>query len=65
MTSFQIINADELEQEFSPEEIEDAEIIEPQHLDNVQSPFTFLLSNMLTGGGRSRSEKVASESRAD
>ena len=65
MTSFQIISPEELDQEFSPEEIEDAEVIEPEHLDNVNSPFTFLLSNMLTGGGRSRSEKVASESRLD
>jgi hypothetical protein len=61
MTNFKEVHQEELDQEYSPEDIEDAEQIEPKQLENVNSPFAFLLSNMLTGGGRSRSEKVASE----
>ena len=61
MTNFKEISPEELEAEYDPEAIEEAEQIEPQQVDNVNSPFSFLLANMVSGGGRSRSERIRSK----
>ena len=61
MTNFKEISPEELDQEYDPEAIDEAEQIEPQYVDNVNSPFSFLLANMLSGGGRSRSERIRSK----
>jgi len=63
MTNFKEISQEELDQaqDLDPDTIEEAEQIEPLHQDNVSSPFSFLLANMLSGGGRSRSERVRSK----
>ncbi len=41
-----------LEEELSPEDIENSEQVEPKHVDNVNSPFSHLLNNLVSGGGR-------------
>ena len=61
MTNFKEISPEELEAEYDPEAIEEAEQSEPQQVDNVNSPFSFLLANMVSGGGRSRSERIRSK----
>ena len=46
------ITLEELEQELSPEEIEESEQVEPKEIDNKNSPFAHMLANLLEGGGR-------------
>ncbi len=48
-----VVNIEDLSQELSPEEIDEAEAIEPKEIDAVNSPYGQLLKNLLEGGGRS------------
>ena len=57
MTSFSVLTKEELEQELSPEEIENEETCLGQEVKENQS-FGHLLSNLLSGGGRSRRSRV-------
>ncbi len=57
-TGFDVVNQDELDQEFSPEEIEDAEACNSQEVKDVASPFANMLASLLSGGGRQRRQRV-------
>jgi len=59
MTSVCVVGLEELEQEFSPEEIEESEYVECTQVETVESPFSYLLANMLQGGGRNRRDMVS------
>ena len=58
MTSFSVLTKEELEQELSPEEIEEQDACLGQEVKEVDSPFSHLLSNLLSGGGRSRRSQI-------
>ncbi len=47
-----VITLDDLEQEISPEEIEECDQVQEKVVDNVNSPFAHLLNNLVSGGGR-------------
>lgn len=58
MTSFKVLTKEELEQEVSPEEVEEQDACVGQEVKEVNSPFSHLLSNFLSGGGRERRNRV-------
>ena len=58
MTSFTVLTKEELEQELSPEEIEEQDACVGQEIKEVNSPFGNFLRNLLCGGGRERKAKV-------
>eukprot|EP00095_Tigriopus_kingsejongensis_P007616 maker-scaffold2030_size22264-snap-gene-0.8 protein:Tk07616 transcript:maker-scaffold2030_size22264-snap-gene-0.8-mRNA-1 annotation:"calpain-b-like isoform 2" len=54
------INLEEAMGEYSPEELDELEVIEATTLDTTNSPFANMLLNMLEGGGRAMKAKVQS-----
>lgn len=59
MTSFSVLSKEEMEQEISPEEVEEQEACDSKQVGSVNSPFAHMLANMMNGGGRSRRSRVA------
>ncbi len=58
MTFFKVLTKELLEQAFSPEEIEEEDGCLSEEVKDVASPFSNLLSNLLSGGGRSRRGRI-------
>ena len=59
MTSFKTVTEDDLNAEVSPEDIEGVDAnLEAEHVDEAQNPFAHLLKNLLSGGGRTRRERI-------
>ena len=58
MTAFTVLTREELDQALSPEEVEEQDAVLGQEVKEVSSPFSNLLSNLFSGGGRSRRDRV-------
>ena len=63
MTSFKTVTEDDLNADgLSPEDVEGADGgIEADHVDENQNPFAHFLRNLLSGGGRTRQQKIIGE----
>ena len=60
MTSFSVLTKEELEQEVSPEEVDEQDACVGQEIKELNSPFGNFLKNLLCGGGRERKARVES-----
>ena len=60
MTSFSVLTKEELEQEVSPEEVDEQDACVGQEIKELNSPFGNFLKNLLCGGGRQRKARVES-----
>ena len=60
MTSFTVLTKEELEQEVSPEEVDEQDACVGQEIKELNSPFSNFLKNLLCGGGRDRKARVES-----
>ena len=60
-TDFDVLNKDDLDQELSPEEVEEQDACNSQEVKDVASPFSNMLNNLLNSGGRSRRARVQGE----
>jgi len=60
MPSFSVLTKEELEQEVSPEEVDEQDACVGQEIKELNSPFGNFLKNLLCGGGRERKARVES-----
>ena len=60
MTSFSVLTKEELEQEVSPEEVDEQDACVGQEIKELNSPFGNFLKNLFCGGGRERKARVES-----
>ena len=58
MAAFSVLSKEEIDQELSPEEVEEQENCNSQQINEVASPFANLLKNFLGGGGRERKARI-------
>ena len=59
MPAFTQLSKDELDQEWSPEDVEAQDACVGQEIKENHSLFGNLLNNLLSGGGRTRRSKIA------
>ena len=60
MPSFSVLTKEELEQEVSPEEVDEQDACVGQEIKELNSPFGNFLKNLFCGGGRERKARVES-----
>ena len=58
MTSFAVLTKEEIDQELSPDEIEEQENCNSEQINDLASPFSNFLKNLLGGGGRQRKTRI-------
>ena len=58
MTSFAVLSKEEFDQELSPDEIEEQENCNSEQINDLASPFSNFLKNLLGGGGRQRKTRI-------